>query len=365
MTAPTSRTMPTGPASSAPAPKRRAMAVDLPRVAGLVFNTPLMFDRHQLDTVLSLVGPRILDGFAGPMPAPAVEPTRSRFIGGGYMAGEGIAVLPIVRTLVRRGSWLDAACGMASYGMISDAVTEILSDGSVRGLMLELDTPGGEAGGVFDLAGYIRDASESSGKPVWAHANELMASAGYAIGSAAERIWLAQTAVVGSIGVVAAHVDVSGADERAGVRWTYIYAGDHKVEGNMHEPLGDDARARVQADVDHLMDMFVRLVSHNRGMAAAAVRATKADMYRGRLAVESGLADEVGTLDEALTDFANHVHGGGASVSYDDDEPEARRVPTKVAARQKGAATKPKTSTDRVHAAFARGLGGKRKETTR
>jgi ClpP class serine protease len=151
---------------------------------------------------------------------------------------------------------------------------------------------------------------------VWAHANELMCSAAFAIGSSAERIWVARTAEVGSIGVLGAHVDRSGADEMAGVKWTYIFAGDHKTDGNPHESLGEGPRARMQADVDNLMDMFVELASQNRGMTEDEIRATNADIYRGRLAVESGLADEVGTLDEALEAFAAHVD----EMQTDEDE---------------------------------------------
>jgi signal peptide peptidase SppA len=235
------------------------------------------------------------------------------------MDRDGIAVLPIVGSLVRRGTWLDAECGMMSYGLITSAVTEILMDSSVRGLMLEIDSGGGEASGCFDCADFIKTASAATGKPVWAHSNEVMCSAAYALGSSGEQIWLARTAEVGSIGVLAAHVDVSGADKQAGVKWTYIFAGDHKTDGNIHEKLSDGARDRTQADVDHLMDMFVELASQNRGMTAEEIRDTNADIYRGTLAVESGLADEVGTFDEALEAFAEHVDemqtSGGARLS--------------------------------------------------
>lgn len=293
------------------------MRHDLPRLAGRVFNTPLLFHRHQLDTVLGVIGARIIDGLdieAKDLPTP--EPrARSAFGGvashgfsnGGYMARPGIAVLPVLGTLVRRGTWMDAYCGMTSYSALTEATTEIMFDPAVAGLMLEMDTPGGEAGGVFDYADLIRHLSEVTGKPVWAHANELAASAGYAIASAADEIWIARTGEVGSIGVVAAHVDVSAADEKAGVRWTYIHAGENKVDGNMHEPLTDDVAARIQDDVDVLYEMFVEQVSLNRGIDASAVRDTKADTFRGSRAVDAGLADEVGTFDEALDAFATHV----------------------------------------------------------
>lgn len=305
------------------------MRRDLPFLASMLFNRPLLIRRDNGESIINAVGPRILEGVEiergevlADRPRPeAYAPSGSRRLAGGaYMERDGIAVLPIVGSLVRRASWLDAECGLMSYGLITDAVTAILSDPAVRGLMLEIDSPGGEAAGCFDCASFIRSASETTGKPVWAHANEVACSGGYALASSATQIWLARTSEVGSIGVIGAHVDQSEADKKAGVKWTFITAGEHKAEGNSHEPLTDGALARFQADVDHLMDMFVETVAQNRGMTTQEIRDTKADIYRGVLAVEAGLADELGTFDEALEAFAEHVDemqtsGSGPRIS--------------------------------------------------
>jgi signal peptide peptidase SppA len=302
---------------------------DLPHLASLIFNRPLLVRADVGRQIIDAIGPRILGG--EPMGRADVEaemarpstsmraPGARRLAGGAYMDREGIAVLPIVGSLIRRGTWLDAECGLMSYGLIRDSVGEILMDSSVRGLMLEYDSGGGEANGCFDCADFIRDASKMTGKPVWSHANEIMCSAAYALASSGSQIWAARTAEVGSVGVLGAHVDVSEADKMNGIHWTYIFAGDHKVDGNVHEPLTEGPRARIQADVDHLYEMFLELASQNRGMTMDEMRATKADIYRGSLAVEAGLADEIGTLDEALEAFAEHVDetqtSGGARLS--------------------------------------------------
>lgn len=293
------------------------MRRDLPHLAALMFNRPLLIRSDVGRQLIDSIGPRVLRG--DPLnradiatefersPLEARSGSGSRLAGGGYMALPGIAVLPIVGSLVRRGSWLDAECGMMSYGLITNAVTEILMDSGVRGLMLEFDSGGGEANGCFDCADFIRSASEATGKPVWTHVNEIMCSAAYALGSSGEQIWTARTGEIGSIGVLGAHVDVTERDKMEGVKWTYIYSGEHKVDGFPHTPLTEGAHARIQADCDHLYEMFLDLVSQNRGMTAEEIRATNADIYRGSLAVDAGLADEVGTLDEALQAFAAHV----------------------------------------------------------
>lgn len=282
------------------------MPRDLPFLAASIFDTPLMIRADKLDTILRAVGPRILDG--GDVDPQAFAPrqrgapaSRASFRHGGYLTPGGLAVLPVLGTLVRRGSFLESASGMTSYAGLSRAADEMFGSDAVGGIMLELDTHGGEANGVFDLARHIRKLRRATGKPVWAHCNEIAASAGYAIASAADRIWIPTTGEVGSIGVLTAHIDMSGADRAAGLKWTYISAGDHKLDGNPHEPLADEVRVRIQADVDDLMTMFVSLVASNRpGLNAAAVRATKADTYRGRAAIDAGLADRFGSFDEAV-----------------------------------------------------------------
>ncbi|GGD19741.1 S49 family peptidase [Aureimonas glaciei] len=313
------------------------MPIDLPHIASRVFGTPLLLHRGKLDTILSAIGPRLLNGLEVEKTA-EVESLRnerrerSAFVGarrsfaaGGYLADDGIAVLPIYGTLIRRGSWLDSASGMTSYGALTEGVTDIMSSPEVRGMMLEMDTPGGEAGGVFDLADFIRTASEATGKPVWAHANELAASAGYAIASAASRIWVPTTGEVGSIGVVGAHIDQSAYDAKLGVKWTYIFSGDHKVDGNSHEPLTDRAATEIQRDVEDLYGMFVDLVARNRGITVEKIRATNADIYRGRRAVDSGLADDVGTFDDAMEAFAASIDELQSSTGVNASSSTVRR----------------------------------------
>ncbi|MBO9195685.1 S49 family peptidase [Rhizobium sp. 16-449-1b] len=201
-----------------------------------------------------------------------------------------------------------------SYDLIKNSAAEILMNPMVRGMMMEFDSGGGEANGCFDCADFIREASAATGKPVWTHANEIMCSAAYALGSSAEYVWAARTAEVGSIGVLGAHVDMSGADKAMGLKWTYIFAGDYKVDGNPHQPLEGGARGRMQADVDDLYEMFLELAARNRGKSKKAMRDTKADIYRGSKAITAGLVDEVGTLEEALDAFAEYLDEGAVGA---------------------------------------------------
>ncbi len=149
----------------------------------------------------------------------------------------------------------------------------------MRGILLELDSPGGEVGGLFDLVETIGSIKTRSGKPLWAVASEAALSAAYAIASAADRLYVTRTGEVGSVGVVAVHLDASGADAIAGLNWTLIHAGARKTDGNPHQPLSPRATADIQADVNRLYD---DLVARNRKLSPDAVRAGEAAIWRDR-----------------------------------------------------------------------------------
>jgi signal peptide peptidase SppA len=273
--------------------------IDLPRVASRVFGTPLMIARAKLEVILGVLAPRFAGGPVETVdPAVDAAPLTSITV-------ERIAVVSVIGTLVSRSGYLDASSGLLSYGDIGDAIASAMDDPSVRGVILDVDSPGGEVGGLFDLAERISAIKSASRKPLWAVANEGALSAAYAIASAADRLYATRTGELGSIGVVAVHVDESGADAKAGLSWSFVFAGDQKVDGNAHEPLSQRARATIQADVDRLYAEFCGLVAANRGLTAETMRATHAAVYRGELAVRAGLADRVGTLDAAIAEMAS------------------------------------------------------------
>src|SRR5579885_2521972 len=271
---------------------------DLPHLASRVFGTPLLIARAKLEVILGVLGPRLAGGTLEPL-EPETDPPPLTSV-----TVEKIAVVSVIGTLVSRSGYLDAASGLQAYGDIADAIATAMDDASVRGVILDVDSPGGEVGGMFDLVEQIHTSRSANAKPLWAVANESALSAAYAIASAADRLYVTRTGEVGSIGVVAVHVDESGADAKAGLAWTFVFAGDRKVDGNAHEPLSERARATIQADVDRLYAEFCALVATNRGLSLDAVRGTEAAIYRGTLAVRAGLADRLGTLDLAIAEMA-------------------------------------------------------------
>ena len=282
------------------------MPFDLPHVASRVYGTPLLIARPKLDVILSVLTPRMLGGALG---EPLSASGESRARSSPHITDAGIAVMPVMGTLVRRASGMSALSGLCSYHDIQNMAEDAFTNPDVKAVLLEIDSCGGEAGGVFDLAESLRDMADNTGKPLWAIADEVALSAAYAIACAADRVIVPRTGEVGSIGVVALHVDESGADAKNGLSYTYIHAGAHKVDANPHEPLSDDVRGALQTDVDALYTEFVSLVAGRRRCTEAVVRSTEAQVYRGMEAVNVGLADAVGTFQQAHEQLAMLLAG--------------------------------------------------------
>ena len=271
----------------------------LPHLAARLFGVPLAIHRPKLDVILSVLGARIgLADLAAPVGyTPAARAP-------GPPSGK-VAVIPIHGTLVRRTVGLEAESGLTSYAGLAAQLDAAIGNPEVSAILLDIDSPGGESGGVFDLADRIRAASEV--KPVWAVANDMAFSAAYALASAATRVFVARTGGVGSIGVIAMHIDQSVKDAKDGVRYTAVFAGERKNDLNPHEPLSDAAHAVLKAEVDRVYELFVETVARHRGLDADAVRATEAGLFFGPDAVATGLADAVGSLDDALTQLTQSL----------------------------------------------------------
>lgn len=211
-----------------------------------------------------------------------------------------VAVLPLYGTIAHRADMIVESSGGTSIQRFAQALRQVLADSEVGAIVLDVDSPGGAVDGVPELAAEIVRARGI--KPVVAIANTLAASAAYWIGSAATELWASPSAELGSIGVWAAHQDLSAFYEKEGVKMTLISAGKYKTEANVFEALTDEARAYIQERVDGFYGMFVADVARQRGTSKEAVRGGFGEgrVVGARAAVAGGMADRVGTLDEAI-----------------------------------------------------------------
>ncbi|WP_264376242.1 MULTISPECIES: S49 family peptidase [unclassified Wolbachia] len=199
------------------------------------------------------------------------------------------AIIPIHGILTKKPGTFDDFLGMTSYEKIQEEIEEALENKEVETITLDIDSPGGEVNGVFDLADFIYSARGK--KRIIAIANDDAYSAAYAIASSAEKVFVSRTSGVGSIGVIASHIDQSGFDEKCGIKYTTVFAGSRKNDLNPHEPITSESLESLQKEVGRLYEMFLQLIARNRGLSIEKIRSTEAGLYFGKNAVDIGLAD--------------------------------------------------------------------------
>lgn len=277
---------------------------------GRVFNTPLLATEEKAVVVASVILARIgaEDALVPVAPRMAPAPSRPTFAEGGKQGT--VAVVPVTGTLVHRAMAMsEPGSGLTSYSAVRRRFDEAMSDPGTEHVVLDIDSHGGEATGVFELASYI--ASRRGVKPITAVADSVAYSAAYAIASAADRIVVPRVGGVGSVGVIWLHADQSKLLERMGVRVSAIYAGAKKNDRSPFEPLSASAKADAEASIQKIYSVFVQTVAANRGVDEKAVRATEAQVYMGEDAVKAGLADEVADARAYVENLA--ANRGGKS----------------------------------------------------
>ena len=310
----------------------------LAHIADRVLNRPLMILPDKLALIASVLEGRIGIDATGLADQSKETPDASRYVGDYQdndpedskagkkpyrQTSQGVAIITVIGSLVNRGSWMDALSGLTSYEKFKYQVGSAAADSTVRSIILDIDSPGGEAVGAFEAGDAVREATKA--KPVVAVVNGMACSAAYAIAAQASRIITTSSGISGSIGVVMLHADYSVALHERGIKPTLIHAGARKVDGNPYQPLTDDVKGELKAEIDRFYDLFVASVAKGRkGMSEDAIRATEARTYIGADAVSIGLADAVGSFETALSELtraSGRTTVQNRSVSMDNNTP--------------------------------------------
>lgn len=290
-------------------------------LASRLFNTPLLIDEGYLATFVS--------AFAGADPqaelshitmsdgssmtvqeALSGSPRRAQVVG--YQILDNVAVIPVSGALVNKGAYLPTESGMQGYNGILGMFSAALDDPNVEAIVLDIDSHGGEVAGCFEFCRLV--AASRDEKPIAAYVGEHATSAAYAIACSAEQVFIPDTGVIGSIGVLVAHQDHSEKMSADGIKVTLIHAGKHKVDGNPFEPLSAAVKENIQERIDSTRQKFAQLVADNRSMTLGAVLATEAQTYEGARAVEVGLADKVMSFNEVIKLMSNKTKEVGAAI---------------------------------------------------
>lgn len=222
---------------------------------------------------------------------------------------EGVAFIEIRGELVAENDGaISPSSGFTGYDGIIAKVKAADADAGVRGILLDIDSPGGEVAGLYECVGALM--ARRGTKPMRAVIRGCGASAACAISICADpgEVTITDLGYGCSIGTIMMHVDYSKSLEQDGIDVTLIMSGSHKADGNPFEPLPDDVRARLQSLCDQANNRFIAHVVAARGLAEEAVRGQQAQVFRGQEVVDAGLADKVMSWADSIAEFTAQVN---------------------------------------------------------
>lgn len=281
-------------------------------VAGRLFNRPLALPSFTAHQIVGALAPRLgvsalvdENGQALALDQAAYHDDGDRREHKPYAVLDRVAIISICGPLVHKHDWIAAMCGLTSYDRLHQQISMAAADDDVDAIWLDVDSPGGEVSGAFDLADHIYGLSLSSGgpKPIWAVLTEAAYSAAYLEVSQCDRIVAPRTGGCGSIGVIMMHQDESKFWDGRGIKVTLLTAGAHKKDGNPYEALPDTVAARWRAELEEARTLFAETVARGRGLDVKAVLDTEAQIYTSKQALELGLIDEIASEDAAWADL--------------------------------------------------------------
>lgn len=294
------------------------MSRNLSHIAAAAFSEPLLLEPAYARVFFCALG-REMGAVSLSVPQeqrvlapPDMQAETDEYMAGGkrparvYRVVNGIAVLPVTGTLTHRLGAMRPFSGMTGYDGITACLMQAMADESVRGVLLDIDSPGGQASGAFDCADMIYRLRGQ--KPIWALCNDMACSAAMLLAAACSRRLATQTSRTGSVGVMMAHASFAGQLAQQGVDITLIYSGAHKVDGNQFEALPEEIRCDFQQRIDAARRMFAEKVAMYTGLSVDAVMATEAAVFEGQAGIDVGLADEMVNAADAVSVMAEALN---------------------------------------------------------
>jgi protease-4 len=219
----------------------------------------------------------------------------------GGVGPEKVAVIRIVGPITREGvSGLPLDSGGAASRRIAALLERARRDPAVRGVVVELNTPGGSVVASDEIARGLQ-ALRRARKVVVALMTEVAASGGYYVASGADHIVADPTTITGSIGVIVTLANIQELSRKIGWRTIVFKSGAFKDLGNPNRPVTPQEAAILQGFVDEAYGRFVDVVAQGRRMDRARVRSlADGRIYSGAQALRLGLVDSLGGFTEAV-----------------------------------------------------------------
>ena len=270
----------------------------------------------------------------------------------------GIAVMHIDGTLTYRSNFWKAIFGVDTYNSIGNAFDELVADESVKGIVLSIDSPGGEIKGVSDLADRIFASRGTKECGIVAHSAGAMCSAAYWIASACEKVVASSVAQVGSIGVMG----ILGGDEDESV--TFLRS-SLSLNKNL-DPNTPAGRSAIEKNLDAMAKVFIESLAKNRGSDYDTVLENygQGSVFVGQEALEAGMVDAIDSLDSVVEKMIKHQPiGGNMPTNQTPAQTPAAQATVDVDAVRQEAIAAERTRIAGISSAFeGLGLDGEREK---
>ncbi|GAA3724197.1 signal peptide peptidase SppA [Salinicoccus jeotgali] len=227
-----------------------------------------------------------------------------------------IAILNIEGTIMDTGSQGVFSSEAYNHELTIEALKEIISSDDIKGILLNVNSPGGGVYESAEIHKYLMEAKEA-GKTIYSSMGGMAASGGYYVSAPADKIFASDETLTGSIGVIMQSINYSQLAEDYGVEFETYASGDMKEMLSGHRDPSKEEQEYVQNMVDSMYQDFVDVVAEGRGMDQKRVKElADGRIYLGEDAMDNGLVDEMGYLEDAMASMKESIGGNPQIIEY-------------------------------------------------
>jgi signal peptide peptidase SppA len=216
-----------------------------------------------------------------------------------------VAVLNITGPLISKSTFWSQVLGVISYEDIKARLAQVGDDKKIKSVLMNFDSPGGDAKGCKLCARYIRDFSDNV-KPVVGYTEGYAASAAYWLYAATGARAVDEEGRLGSVGAIMVHTEYTEMDRKQGITRRVFRSAPYKALGTPYEKLSEDAENQIREELDHMHNLFVSGISELMDLDREEVSSTIANgkMFRAKQALKLGMADHQLSLEETVAKLA-------------------------------------------------------------
>lgn len=210
--------------------------------------------------------------------------------------------------------------GQANSARIMEQINQLREDENVKGLLLRVNSPGGSSAASEAIYQEIIEYKSETGNPVVVAMEDVAASGGYYIATAADQIFASPATTTGSIGVIMQFKDMKELYKKIGVRNVTFKSGDYKDIGNPDRDLTEEEKNFLQELVDEIHEQFVEVIVNERELSRTEVEElADGRIFTGNQAKEINLVDQLGNFYHAVDELERlaEIEGEAELIYYD------------------------------------------------